>query len=189
MTNEALLRQLLGDEAVDRLLVESPEDPILAGDSAWLRDLIKARKTLPLPAVQPLVSQDLKDLFDRQLLIEHYEGTLVADSRDVRELAGVRGSTNSESSWTLSYSCEAADIIIDVVPTGAGTVDIDGQVMSHGSGALAYRAAVSGPTAFTTTSDDLGCFRIPQLPLARYDLVLSNRRVEIQIALDLQPDS
>lgn len=187
MGAERLLRELLGDAVVDQLLQDSSNAEIFEGDPAWIEDLLEARRALPLPEVPAVVSQDLRDLFDQELLVARHEAVLVADSRTDRRLAGVRGEASADG-WSLTFVCEAADILLDVWP-GQDTVRVEGQVMTHGTEQTAFRAKATGPTSADAHSDRLGRFRFPDLERGDYEFVLSNRRTEIVLQSSLEERS
>lgn len=185
--NERLLRQLLSDDVVDRLRTESTSRALFEGDSTWLKDILRAKATLPLPDVPAIVSQDLRHLFDDALLMQRHQATLVSDSRIDRRLVGVRGDIATSDEWSMTFTCEAADILLDVW-VGDTTVDVEGQVMmSHDGETVAFRAQATGPTDRQTATDQLGRFRFENLLTGTYELVLTNQRAEIVVRPDFGP--
>lgn len=57
--------------------------------------------------------------------------------------------------------------------------------MAHGASASAYRASVTGPKTVSAEGDRLGRFDLGRLEPGRYDLTLSNGRIEMSAVLDL----
>lgn len=190
MDRETLLLRLgeqLSPEVLEDLRAYLESNDNAGPDDTWLHEVLRAIEALPLSQVPPVVSQDLRDLFDETALLHSHRAVLVTDTRRDRMFVGVRGNSPNDG-WSLTYSCEVADILLDVWPAVSG-VDVEGQVMTHGGRALAYRASVDGPVTQHADSDQLGRFRFESLAEGSYDLVVSNRRVQIALPLVLLVDT
>ncbi len=178
------LRRLLGPEGLETVGADMDaleRDGRLPG---WLLRLADAAEELPLPEVPPVVTQDLKRLFDGNALLESQHATLIRDSRYQRDLVGVRG-TDAAEGWSMSYTSEMADVVLDLWPQADGTLSLEGQVMAHGAAESAYRAHVTGPVEATAHGDRLGRFRIDSLTPGSYTVVVGNGTIELSLDAEL----
>ena len=190
MNRDELLRRLariLDDESLHQA-VRDLERLDIDDTTHWLTQIVEAAEALPLPEVPPVLSQDLKNLIAKDRLITAVEAQLVSDTRIDRQLAGVRGAETGEG-WSLSFTSEVADLVIDVWPEPSGALAVEGQVMAHGATASAYRASVAGPKSVAVEGDRLGRFDLGQLDPGRYDLTVSNGRIQLSAVLDLSGSS
>ena len=162
----------------------------VTGEEFWLEKVLRASQTLPMPTVPPMVSQDLRDLFRNDVLISRHPAVMIYDSRTA-ELTGVRGADTLEG-WSLTYTSEVADIALDVWPQHA-SLDIDGQVLSHGGELLVWRAEVrsteTGEVTSSADGDHLGCFSLRGVAPGAHELALRNRRHELVLRIDLPMSS
>ena len=141
-----------------------------------------------MPEVPPVLTQDLKNLMGDTGLAAVYQAQLVSDTRIHREMAGVRGGDASEA-WSLSFSSEVADVVVDVWPDESGLIAVEGHVMGHGAASSAYRASAVGPQSVEVEGDRLGRFDLGMLTRGRYELLISNGQVEVSAVLDLEDPS
>ena len=178
------LRRLLGDEGLEEAVVDLAALERHSELPEWLARLARAAEALPLPEGPPVVTQDIKRLFDASSLIESQEATLVSDTRFQRDLVGVRGADGVEG-WSMTYTSEMADVVLDVWPQDDGTVSLDGQVMAHGAAASAYRAKVNGPSSTSVSGDRLGRFHVESLLPGPYSVIVDNGRIELELRADL----
>ena len=150
----------------------------------WLTQLAQAAETLPLPDVPAVVSQDLRQMFGEAALVEAYRATLIRDSRHHRPLVGVRGGTAADD-WSMLYTSEAADVVIDIWPREDGNFDLEGHVMERRAADSAYRARVTGPVEVHVDGDRLGRFSVPSLLPGSYRIVVGNGEIELSFDADL----
>lgn len=186
MDREAMLEALarvLDAESLEK--AKADLDSMELADSHWLAQVLQAAATLPLPEVPPVLTQDLKALMQTDDLIAAFDAHLVADSRSQHQLAGVRGTDQSQG-WSLSFTSEIADLVIDVWPDPSGRFNVEGQVMAYGAAESAYRASVSGPQEVHADGDGLGRFELGVLEPGSYRLNVGNGRIELSAVLDLE---
>jgi hypothetical protein len=178
------LRRVLDDESYERAQRDIESLDLAGGESHWLAEVIEAADRLSLPEVPAVLSQDLKNITAGDDLVAPYEAHLVSDTRIHRELAGVRGGNASEG-WSLSYTSEVADLVVDVSKDKSGNLAVEGQMMAHGATASAYRASVAGPQEVTAEGDRLGRFDLGTLKPGSYDLTISNGLIAVTTVLEL----
>lgn len=180
----ATLRDKLSEEELTAL-----EDEISAarsrGERHWLEDILEVAEWLPLPEVPPVVSRVLHSLIEGPRALESHAAELVRDTRRDRSLAGVRGNAVSDD-WSLTYTSEIADLVIDVWPQPTGEIAVEGQLLPHAGLAGAVRASVSGPTTVRVDGDELGRFRFDQLSEDPYRIAVDDGRIEVTAHLDLE---
>lgn len=177
------LAKVLDDETFAQAKAEL--DTMEIAESHWLAQVLQAALTVPMPQVPPVVTQDLKSLMRDDDLIAAFDAHLVADSRANAQLVGVRGADQSEG-WSLSFTSEVADLVIDIWPDSTGRLSVEGQVMAYGAAESAYRAAVSGPQDAAADGDRLGRFELGALEPGSYNLKVGNGRIELSAILNLE---
>ena len=150
-------------------------------ESAWLEHVVKAASTLALPAPPEALSQRLRDMFVARPR-QQTEAVLVNDSRIERQLVGVRGGAEDDG-WTLSYSTEVGNLLIDVWPSGEA-LDVEAQLMSATAHAE-YTMRMVGPSRYESTSDRLGRVSVDGVVPGRYELVIERPDHEVRASVDL----
>jgi len=187
MDRAEILRRLARVVREDTLAIVAAELDAPGGldePPRWLNALLEAAEYLPLPEVPPVVGQDLRRVFSGPALPERYRAVLVTDSRTDRRLVGVRGDAGT-SGWSLSFTSEVADLVVDVWPAADGGYEVEGQVMPHAVKPSAYRVIARGPQTARAEGDRLGRFRLGKLVPGRYDLAAADGRIEISAAFNL----
>ena len=163
----------------------------------WLRQFKLLARALPLYETPPVVKQYLQRHFlfwsrARAALDQpavEFPMALLFDSRLDLATAGVRGVGDHEDSTHLAYTCERADLVLDLSQHSAGRVQIDGQVLPNSEGvAPVFEAMVIGPYGFTRTvdGDELGRFCLPSVPDDATELRVTNGDFTIVAAIDLR---
>ena len=162
----------------------------------WLRDLTRTARRVPLVERSPLVEQRLRHYFTRWAHAQNvltrpvprFTAIIVADSRLDRPLAGVRGG-GTDTAVSLLYACDVGELALDLKPTAAGTVTVDGQLLLDANTESPYFgvSAVVDGSRQVTESDDLGRFRFAALDPVAITLRLDNGELEIAAKLDLSP--
>ncbi len=162
----------------------------------WARDFGRLRGQLPLAEPPPLVSQRLRRLHAVQRGRVGASRRLVArldiDSRQPDAMVALRGPLLEASSRIqLTFTTEAADVVLDVAPAGPGTVDLRGQVLPRRPMPPAFEATASGPSGSigTIDGDELGSFVLEQVPVDTEIIVLTNDEVRIEVPLSTSPPS
>ena len=179
------LARVLDQDSLDRAARDLEAFENAGGDTHWLAQVVEAADRLPLPEVPAILTQDLKNLIADDHLTSVVEARLVSDTRIHRALAGVRGADATDG-WSMSFTSETADLVVDVWPKGSGQLAVEGHVMAHGAATSAYRASAVGPHTVQAEGDRLGRFDLGVLPPGRYDLVVSNGLMELSAVLDLE---
>jgi hypothetical protein len=161
----------------------------------WLQRFVTVADTFPLHTPPPVVRQRLNQLFlerrvgrpprDRQMA--QWPAELQYDSRQDRELAGVRGATIRQRTAHLAYVCDVADVVLDLIPTGRGTTTINGQVLlatGEGGPPIFTATAYGSSSQFRTIEgDDLGRFHLPDVPLDVDRMMVENGELTITFPL------
>jgi len=187
VTNRDELLEILGgvlDEESFQRAKHDIDQLDLTDDSHWLLQVLRAARALPLPEVPPVLSQDLKALMG-DALIAAFDAELVADTRTQRPLVGVRGAGLVDG-WSLSFTSEVADLVVDVWPDSSGRFSVEGHVMAYGAAESAYRASATGPQDVEVEGDRLGRFQLGRLEPGRYDLKVFNGQVELTATIDIE---
>jgi hypothetical protein len=186
MTRDELLLRLslvLSREELDQvardLESETEESP------AWLRHLVRAAGTLPLPAVPPMLSRSLHDMFNGPSAAVACTAELVSDSRDTSAYAGVRGA-EALIDWSLGYASSAGDVAVDVWPRTHNNFDLEATLLTISEGSQACRAVCIGPVSERVESDAHGRIRFERLPAGRYTLTLDDGHVAVSMSINLQ---
>jgi hypothetical protein len=174
------------DEIIRFLLAELGEDPDSAqqdGPPAWMVALADAAAALPLNEVPAVLQRELRDLPNQRPRLR-YEAVLVRDSRQEGILVGARGDAEEES-WSLTYSCEVEDVVLDISTHPEEGLTVDGHVMRHAAEPNPVRATLAGPTMAGADGDHLGRFRFAGLETGEYLLALDDGAAIVELALDL----
>ena len=182
----ARLERVLGGEELAELEVELRAFRS-RGERHWIEDFLAAAEALPLPEVPPVLSRDLRSLIEGPKQLESHVAELVRDSRSDRALTGVRGG-DSGGGWSLTYTSEVADLVIDAWPQTSGDIVVEGQLMPHGHLAGAVRAKTLGPPPTVVGGDELGRFRFEGLTPTRHELVVDDGLIELTAELELGAD-
>jgi hypothetical protein len=177
-------------------------DETLQRTAGWLREFIGTAQAVPMLAPPPIVHQRLMQHFDRwsaeradaladsvgSLDTLDLEAELLFDSRADLATTGLRNTAASDGVVHLVYSCDAADIAVDIVPEQNGQVRLSGQILSDGPGAggpFAVRTTGPGEQRIALDGDELGRFSVGMVPATTNGLVLRNGHVTIRLSLDL----
>jgi hypothetical protein len=166
------------DQITRDLEGETEESPM------WLRNLVRAADTLPLPAVPPVLSRTLHEMFNGPSAPVACTAELTSDSRDASTYAGVRGDDES-AAWSLEYTSAASDVTVDVWPRTGNTFDVEAMLVTAYDEPRACRASCAGPTNQRVDSDDVGRIRFEGLLAGRYTLTLDDGRVSISLPINL----
>lgn len=177
-------------------------DQVAAGDEQiqgavrWLRRFIGTATSVPMHDPPPIVRQRLRQHFadwsaaraalDRPPQV--LSAALVFDSRRDIALAGVRAGDAEDETIHLAYSTDAGDLVLDLVPTGAGLRRVDGQVLLPiDARARVFEATVEGPgfVLRTVDGDENGSFAIDGVPESAARLRASNGEIAIVADLEL----
>jgi hypothetical protein len=173
-----------GDDAARELLAA------LEGDTLpdWLEMILAAAEDLPMRPVPPLASQNARRIMDPPGLIEHGVAQLIRDGRVDAPMAGVRGG-QTMAGWTLLYTSEPLDIALDVWPGPDSIAEVEGQVLGHPAGEVAYKVILVGDSRHEVATDWLGRFRLGQIPMGEYAATVSDGRVHVEFTVKLSEES
>jgi hypothetical protein len=176
---------------VERTLATA--DPQTRSALAWIRTFHDVADRLPLTAPPLRVRSALRREFEehaargaplarsaRRLL-----ALLTFDSRSGLAVAGVRSGDSAASVTSLAFSCEAADVLVDLTPAGEGRLRLDGQVLwPDDRDARLLEARLTGPgfAEETQDSDALGRFAFARVPTSVDRLLLRAGDVDIELA-------
>lgn len=119
---------------------------------------------------------------------EDFEATVVFDSRRTTAVTAVRGSLANTGTAYVGYSCEVADIMVDITPRHDGSYSLEGRVLFHGEldGAGFIAAAhESTPGSCSAIGDETGGFTLNGVPVTTRHLAVDNGRVRIVAPLNL----
>ncbi len=166
--------------------------------AAWLRGFLAVAADLPLHDPPPLVRQRLRQYFrawsQAKALLEgapeELTASLLFDSRQDLVLAGARSADGQDSEVHLAFTCEAADLVIDLAPDSAGTFRLDGQVLTAQPGDAPMFEAVLSSDGFSLRSvdgDDTGAFVLSGVPPSDAQLTVSNGLISISADLRIGP--
>ena len=154
-------------------------DPRVREIVAWLRRFHGVAAALPLGEPPPVVGQRLRQYFRRWSRAREEPGRepvkLVArmlfDSRQDLSLdelrAAERDSDPDADIAHLAFTCDPADVVLDVHRLGPGRVRIEGQVLPTDGVDRVYAVEATGPrmTAVHSVGGDRhGHFVLPELP-------------------------
>jgi hypothetical protein len=156
----------------------------------WAREFHRLAGATPLIPPPPLVGQRLRRMYaawaGRVRTTARLVARLDVDSREPDALVAVRGPLLDPTTRVqLTFTCEAADVVLDVAPAGPDAVTIRGQVMPRRPTPSAFQATATGPsrTVSTIDGDDLGSFRLERVPVDTELLVLTNDELLIDVPL------
>jgi hypothetical protein len=163
---------------------------------AWLRRFLETAKAVPMLAPPPVVHQRLMQHFHRwnserasdELETLEFDAILLFDSREDLAPAGLRSIADVDAIVQLVFGCDAADIVIDVVPEPEGRVRLSGQVLADdGRAGGPYAVTAIGPDEqrIAIEGDELGRFSLGSVPATTSRLVLRNGQVTLRVSLDL----
>lgn len=158
----------------------------------WLRSVERDTGALPLVAPPALLGQRLRSL-PRQLsgqgpLQVNTVAEVSVDSRRTARPIAVRGPGPADPvRYQLIYDCSAASVVLDVVPDGAGTVTLRGQVIPAPGTPPVFSATAGGPSRTLTSGDgeETGTFRLVGVPVESTTLVVGNDALVVRMTLDL----
>lgn len=173
------------------------ENPTTAAAADWLRQLLDARRSMPLHAAPALVRQKLSRHFAKwstaRAAMVGTQSTSIAsllfDSRQDMALVEVRAADDGGATVHLAYCSEQADIVLDIYRAGAGKVRVDGQVLVNDSSqAPVFEAVISGSEGShrTVDGDPLGRFRFAEVPETSTTLTVTNGEMVVVADLDLR---
>lgn len=184
--DELLLRlSLLVSEAELQQL--SAEIAALPGDEApaWLASLVRAADTLPLPHLPPVLASQLRAMFHGSEPNAAFDAQLVSDSRRSETLVGLRGEPDQSTGWTMHYTSDAGDLLVDAWERDDGRFDVDVQLLGPSEGLPACLVEWSGPVTGSAHSNEHGSAQIPGLPEGRYEIAAYNTALVIRAQLIL----
>jgi len=162
----------------------------------WLHRFQVLARAMPLSEPPAVVGQHLRRYFRlwsqaRTALSQPpalLTATLLFDSRLDLATAGVRGVDDYENAAHLAYTCDRADLVLDLSRNSDGRVRVDGQVLAGEDEEPVFEAMVVGPHGVirTVDGDELGRFSLPSVPDDATELRVTNGDLTIVAALDLR---
>ena len=170
--------------------------PEVQASVRWLDQFRVLARAMPLVEPPPVVGQHLRRHFRlwsqaRAALSQppaQLMATLLFDSRLDVAPAGVRGVDDYDGAAHVAYTCEGADVVLDLIRTGDGGVRVEGQVLVAEGVEPVFEAVVVGPGGVlrTVDGDELGRFSLVSVPVDATELRVSNGDFVIVAALDLR---
>ena len=123
----------------------------------------------------------------RDVRVRSAAGRLISDSRQERELAGVRGPAGDDDRYQLTFLAQDVDVILDVAPRPDHHLTLRGQVLPPSGVLPVFEAAVQWPggTLRTILGDDLGGFDLYGVPVTAHTLQVTNDDLTVRMSLDL----
>jgi len=162
----------------------------------WLHEFQVLARAMPLYEPPPVVGQHLRRHFRlwsraRAALNQppaELTATLLFGSRLDLATAGVRGVDDQEHAAHLAYTCDRADLVLDITRNSDGGVRVDGQVLAAEDEEPVFEAMVIGPRGVirAVDGDELGRFCLPSVPDDATELRVMNGDLIIVAALDLR---
>ncbi|MCP3988162.1 MAG: hypothetical protein GY724_03745 [Actinomycetia bacterium] len=158
---------------------------------AWIECFLDRSRAMPLPAPPPIVRQRLRQVFkshfESRSSVETIIVDLVFDSREGRELVGVRGPASTDDQFHLGFECADGYIMLDVARTGGEEMDIEGQVLLAGVGPPVFEAVArhGARDRSSALGDTFGRFALTAVPASISSLELSNGEMVLVVPLDL----
>ena len=128
---------------------------------AWLRGFHAAAAALPLdPSVGRLAPPGEERIGEPAEVVAR----ILFDSRQDVPSVDLRAADDDLAH--LAFTCEPADVVLDVRRLGPGQVRIDGQVLATDGVGRPYTVEATGPrmTAVRSVGEDDGRFRLAELP-------------------------
>jgi hypothetical protein len=118
-------------------------------------------------------------------LFQRIAAVLTFDSGRSPAAAGARGVGTTELPRQLIFTADLADIAINVQPRRHdSSLDISGQILPNGGlqvDSWSVQVLHDATELGLTTTDELGEWRIEQLPPGTYELILSAAELELVI--------
>lgn len=172
----------------------NPENPAealesLRGETQLLDRLFASAEILPLPAVPAALSDSLVGIMRSERGFEAIPhvipAVLIHDSRDSRELVGVRGiATPDLTAWTAMFSTPEADLIVDGAAADNGITMISGHVLSRSGEHGSFRI-VNMTGSHDVLSDEIGKFELGGFEPGEYEFEASAEGLRFSWALAL----
>ena len=203
MTHEPSSNEVSSEEVLDWL--EGRLDPGRAGAveaalaepgsaarafAEWAQEFHLLSAELPLVAPPPVLSQRLRHLYllrsGRGRPAIRVVARLDVDSRHPDPLVAVRGPLlDADARIQLTFTSEAADVVLDVAPPRPAGVTLRGQVLPRRPMPAAFQATAHGPSGSVSTieGDAFGSFTLEQVPVDAEVVVLSNDELTIELPL------
>lgn len=158
--------------------------------AAWAEQFHRLAGELPLVDPPPVIAQRLRRLHAQSRGRTRATARLLArldvDSRLPDAMVAVRGPFLEVTSRVqLTFTTDAADVVLDIAPAGSGTVDLRGQVLARQQMPSAFEATASGPSGSISTieGDDQGSFVLQRVPVDADLIVVTNGEITIEIPL------
>ncbi|MCA9933234.1 MAG: hypothetical protein H6662_07465 [Ardenticatenaceae bacterium] len=160
-------------------------------DLAWLQSFLALSQEITLSEPPAHVSEQLRQQFQDHLagqrppnILQRVAAALTFDSARRPALAGVRGSTGS-ASRQLVYSADVGDIALNILPQSTShRVTLYGQIFAdHEAYPLHVQLLQTDPVRelALVTTDELGEFTLPELPVTAVSLIISSHQFEITL--------
>lgn len=169
----------------------------LVDDYPWFGALLDAGRDLPLHVVPRSLGVRLRAMIHTHDSVMELRpdplapaqvAQLQSDSRQRRELVGVRG--GSVDNWTMMFRSPLADVAIGVSSIDERSVRLSGQVLVHEGDSRRFNAELAGgpergSVPMTDSGDAFGRFGFDRVPAEVVQLVLSDGVTRIVAELDL----
>ena len=199
---EMLMDWLLG--ALDDAQASRIDALVATGDQGitrsldWLRWLAYQAPLVGTERPPPQLHDALVGLFDNRAdqtpssREEHSDHILelLFDSRHDLALAGTRGAEANNSGYRLAFTCDAADVVLQIRPSGPGLETVRGQVLLHTNqvdGAAATLIDVftalagAAPDSPSSSTDALGRFVLRDLPAGASPLRITGKSLGLVV--------
>lgn len=183
--------RLSPDRSDEVAVLVASADPETTRTLDWLRSFQTAARALPTEQPPPLVRQRLRRTFAKRTgtlpATRSATVTLIADSRDQVQLAGVRGAPDLDTTaFNLEYEGPDIEVYLDVV-VDSDRRDLRGQILDAAGSPPVFEAICHGPTGTITSiwGDELGGFELSAIPADTHLLVLTNDELTVHVPLDL----
>jgi hypothetical protein len=204
---ETLMDWLLGrldDEQASRIdaLVAAGDDHV-ARTLDWLRWLAYQAPLVGTERPPPHLSDALVSLFDdrpgrpaanRAVPVDHIL-ELLFDSRHDLALAGTRGGDANESGYRLAFTCDVADVVLQIRSSGPGLETVRGQVLLHTDSVderattlidVFTAAAGADPESPSSSTDALGRFVLRDVPTGASPLRITGKSLGLVVHMPRQ---
>ncbi len=174
--------------------IDSGDERTIA-TARWVRTFVATAAATPLHEPPPIVRQNLRRGFDAwreaQEILEQSPqraiATLVFDSRQDLALAGVRSGAEDDEIVHLAFTCEAADVVLDLTPIGDCRMRLEGQVLLAAPdlpSAFEARVVVGTGSQRSVNGDELGRFVFDSVPADTSELVAENADLRVHLSWD-----